>query len=232
MYKKFLGLTALSFLLSGGAWAAGTVSGKVNFKGAEPKAEQIKMNADPVCVKETAGKKVMKEEVMVNANKTLSNVFVYVKEGVKKESIPAVSKDAVKFDQHGCMYQPRVFGIRVGQPLVIINSDPTLHNVHSLPKKNAGFNNGMSGKGQEIKKEFKTPEMAIKIKCDVHGWMTAWAHAMEHPYFAVTGSGGDFSIKDLPPGTYKVAAWHEKLGEKVQDVTIAEGATQNVEFAF
>lgn len=227
---KLLAAIVTVFLFnSANVLAAGTVTGKVAFKGTAPKEELVKMNADPVCVKENAGKKVTKGDVVVNANGTLANVFVYVKEGVKNAPAPATTP--VTFDQHGCMYTPRVFGVRTNQPIKIVNSDPTLHNVHSLPKANTGFNMGMATKGQTIEKKFGKPEMAIRIKCDVHGWMTATAHVLEHPYFAVTDTTGSFSIADLPPGEYTVEAWHEKLGTTTQKLTVKDGA-QTLDFTF
>lgn len=220
--------SALVFV-TGPLTAATTVTGKVNFKGTAPKAEAIKMNADPVCVKENAGKTVTKGDVIVNTNGTLANVFVYVKDGVK--NAPAAPATPVTFDQAGCMYKPRVFGVRANQTLKIVNSDPTLHNVHSLPKANTGFNMGMSVKGQTIEKKFAKPEMGVRIKCDVHGWMTATAHVMDHPFFAVTDTTGNFSIADLPAGEYTLEAWHEKLGSTTQKVTVKEGAN-TVDFTF
>jgi hypothetical protein len=160
------------------------------------------------------------DDVIVNSNGTLKNVFVYVKEGVTgKHEAP---KDPVKFDQHGCVYTPKVFGIMVNQPLEIWNSDDTLHNVHALPKNSPEFNLGMPVKGMKLKKSFTKPEVMVKIKCEVHPWMGAYAGVLEHPFYAVTGDDGTFTIKDLPPGQYVIEAWHEKYGAQTQNVTVGE----------
>jgi plastocyanin len=195
---------------------AGNLTGKVNFKGTAPKAKALKMNADPYCAKENA--KAVDETITVNGNGTLKNVFVYVKDA--KGGTPNTTP--VEFDQRGCMYAPRVVGVMVNQPVKIINSDATLHNVHAMPKKNAQFNQGMNTKGQTIEKTFKTPELAVKVKCDVHGWMQAYFNVMEHPYFATTNDKGEFSIAGLPAGDYTVEAWHEKLGTKTEKVKVTE----------
>ena len=207
------------------------VTGTASFSGVAPKAEAIKMSGDPNCAKANEGKKVMKEDVVVNANKTLANVFVYVKEGVKKESVPAAPTTPVKFEQSGCRYIPHVIGVRVGQPFQIINSDAVMHNVHSMAKQNPGFNMGMATKGQSIEKKFTKPETMVKVKCDVHGWMTANVGVLDHPYFAVTDSQGAFTIDGLPDGDYTVEAIHEKLGTKTAKIKVAGGIAKT-DFAF
>lgn len=212
--------------------APGTLTGKVAFKGKVPKADTIKMSGDPACLKENQGKSIPREEMIVSANGTLANVFIYIKDGVKKDGIPAAPTEPVVFDQRGCNYTPHVFGIRVGQPLKILNSDPMLHNVHSMAKINSGFNLGMSKQGQSLEKKFSKPEIGVRIKCDVHGWMTGYANVVEHPYFAVSDTAGKFSIPNLPAGDYTVEAWHEKLGTQSQKITVKDGAPAALNFTF
>ena len=120
---------------------ASVVKGTVKFKGTAPSQKEIKMNADPTC-KKAHKTPVLSETVVINKNNTVKNVFVYIKDGLtKKYSAPAESV-SVKFDQVGCQYIPHVFGIQVGQTLEIINSDPTLHNVHAMPKVQSWTNVG------------------------------------------------------------------------------------------
>lgn len=206
------------------------VTGKITYKGAA-KAAPIKMNADPVCAKENAGKAVLSEDVVVGGGGALANVFVYVKEGVKG-AVPPAPAEPVVFDQKGCTYHPHVFGIRVGQPLKIVNSDPTLHNVNAQAKVNPKFNAGMPTKGQTLEKKFTKPEALVKIKCDVHGWMNAFAGVVDHPYFAVTDNAGSFTLKGLPDGDYTVEAVHEKFGAKTAQVKVAGGNASPVSFTF
>jgi len=213
-----------------GSVSIAAVTGTVNFGGAAPKAEVIKMSADPACAKANSGP-VKKEDVVVNANKTLANVFVYVKEGVKKESVPAAPTTPVKLDQAGCRYTPHVVALRVGQPLQIINSDAVMHNVHSMSKQSNSFNMGMATKGQSIEKKMNKPEVMMKVKCDVHGWMTSFINVMEHPYFSITDNQGAFSVDGLPDGEYTFEAIHEKLGAKTAKAKVAGGVAK-VDFAF
>jgi len=221
-----LAITTIAFTVQ-----AATVSGTVNFKGTAPKRKRIRMSADPICNKLNKTP-VFSEKTVVNKNNTLRNVFVYVKEGLEKKSYPVPKESIVVFDQQGCKYSPHVFGIRTGQTLEIRNSDPTLHNVHVMPKKNPQFNVGMPIKGMKISRKFDTPEIGAKIKCDVHPWMRAYANIMDHPFFSVTGEKGAFEIKDLSPGKYVFAAWHEKYGTRNVNVTVADGKPTNVTFNF
>lgn len=210
-------------------FGASAITGRVVFKGDAPRPGTIKMTADPYC--ETAhGGTVSSQEVLVNTNGTLRNVFVYVKQGLAGR-YPAPKQPAV-LDQHGCLYQPRVQGIHVGQPLLIRNSDDTLHNVQCLAEKNPPFNIGQPTRGFESRKVFPQPEIMIRFKCDVHSWMTAYLGVLDHPFFAVTGADGAFALEKLPAGQYVIEAWHEKYGARQQTVTVAAGETRTIEFEF
>jgi len=211
------------------AAGSATVTGKVAFDGAAPTMPQIKMDADAFCKGEHK-EPVYEQEVVVNPNKTLQWVLVYVKEGVTG-TYPAPTTP-VTLDQHGCQYRPHIFGIQAGQPLKILNSDGTLHNIHALPKKNAEFNIGQPFKGMETVKKFDNVEVPLRFKCDVHKWMGAYTGVFNHPFFAVTNDQGTFEIKNLPPGNYVIEAWHEKYGTQTQNVTITGSEAKTVDFAF
>ncbi len=203
---------------------------KAPFEGAAPVADTIKPDADPKC-KLMHPDGIASDSVIVNANGTLKNVFVYVKEGLPAGKTYETPKDPVKFDQLGCAYSPKVFGIQTKQTLEILNSDDTLHNVHALAASNKEFNLGMPIKGMKLKKTFDKPEVMIKIKCEVHPWMAAYAGVLDHPYFAVSGDDGVAAIKDLPAGEYTIEAWHEKYGTQTQKVTVTD-QDQEIAFAF
>ncbi|MFQ5352449.1 MAG: carboxypeptidase regulatory-like domain-containing protein [Candidatus Binatia bacterium] len=206
----------------------GTISGKVSFSGDAPPRRKIQMVADPSCAKLNEGGR-LGEAVIINDG-ALQNVFVYLKEGVSgKHEIP---KTPVTIDQKRCMYSPRILGTMAGQTLEIINSDATLHNVHSLPKKSRQFNNAMPIKGMKIKKKFTSPEVMVRIKCDVHPWMAAYVGVLDHPYYAVSAADGSFSIADVPAGSYTIEAWHEKFGTKTASVEVSEDGTATANFSF
>ncbi|HZN64218.1 MAG TPA: carboxypeptidase regulatory-like domain-containing protein, partial [Tepidisphaeraceae bacterium] len=165
----------------------------------------------------------------VNENGTLKNVFVYVSSNAPQGPVPA---QPAKLDQKGCQYVPHVIGVMVGQPISISNSDQFLHNVHSLAVDNPAFNFGQPSVDPGKKVDPMKVTELFKVKCDVHPWMGAWVHVLEHPYFAVTGDDGSFNITGLPPGQYKLTAWHETLGKKELDVTVEAGKPAAAEFTF
>jgi hypothetical protein len=135
-------------------------------------------------------------------------------------------------DQKGCHYDPHVFGLMVGQPLKVLNSDGILHNVHALPKVNTPFNMAMPPTVKESTKSFGKAEGMFQIKCDVHPWMSSYAGVFEHPFFSVTKNDGKFTLVNLEPGTYEITAWHERLGVQKQTVTVAGTETKSINFKF
>jgi hypothetical protein len=210
---------------------AGAVKGTVLLDGTAPKNEAIKMNGDPVCVREAKGQQFQQTYEVGSDGKSLGNVFVYVKDGLGNYVFDVPSTPAT-IDQTGCRYHPHVFGMRVGQPLEIVNSDPTLHNIHALPNANQEFNTGQPIQGMKTPHTFTVKEVMVPFKCDVHGWMNAYVGVLDHPYFAVTDKDGKFELKGLPPGTYTIEAWHEKLGTRTQNVTLGQTETKDVTLTF
>lgn len=210
---------------------AGSITGKVNWKGNKPpKPPPIMMAADPNCSAMHSGP-VYPDDVVINDNNTVKWIFVHVSKGLEGKTFPVPAAPVV-FDQRGCRYEPHVFGIQAKQKLDILNSDTTSHNVHFLPKKNPEINASMPTKGMKLTKSLSRPESPVKIKCEVHPWMVAWCHVMTHPYFSVTGDQGTFEIKNLPPGKYTLTAWHEKYGEKKVDVEVAPKESKTADFEY
>src|SRR5689334_19471916 len=208
---------------------AGSIKGTVVLDGAAPENAVIKMNADPVCLREVKGEQRQETFMVGSDGKSLANVFVYIKDGLGSYSFDVPTEPAT-IDQKECRYHPHVFGMRVGQPLQIINSDPTLHNIHAIPKANTEFNNGQPIQGMKMNHTFTAKEVMVPFKCDVHGWMNAYVGVLDHPFFAVTDDEGKFDIKGLPPGTYTIEAWHEKAGTVTQSVTVGNSETKDVTF--
>jgi len=207
---------------------AGSITGVVKLDGEAPAAQSIAMDSDSYCEKQP---KNSTESVVVGSDSALQNVFVYVKDGLGDRVFP-VPATAVVLDQKGCRYAPHVLGIQVGQTLEILSSDDTLHNVHAIPQQNREFNMAHQLAGIKHTHVFSTKEVMIPFKCDVHKWMNAFVGVLDHPFYAVTTGTGRFELKGLPPGTYTVEAWHEKLGTQTQMVTIGDKQTSDISFTF
>jgi plastocyanin len=207
---------------------AGAITVKVKFEGKAPSLETYDIGSEKICT-EAHPNGLKEETVIVNDDGTLANTFVYVKSGLEGHSFD-VPKDPVIFDQKGCQYLPHVFGIMVGQELDIVNSDPILHNVHVTAKANDSFNEGMPTKDMTIKKKFRKQEIPVKVRCDVHNWMNAYACVVNHPKYGVTGKDGTVKLEGLPPGDYTIEIWHEKYGTQTQKVTVGAKETKDVTF--
>ncbi len=211
--------------------ADGSVTGKVNLKEAkQPGRKKLNMAADPVCASKHT-EAVRSEALLVNDGGTMRNVFVYVSKGVegKKFDVP---EEAAVLDQNGCIYQPRVLGVRAGQKINILNNDGTLHNVHPKPKTNSEFNQAMPKFMKKKTVSFDKAEVMVPVKCDVHPWMQGYVAVMDHPYYGVTGDGGTFELNGLPAGTYTITAWHEVFGSQAQEVTVTDGESASAEFTY
>ena len=225
--RNLLVLTVLSLLVLSTTSFAGSVTGTVKFEGTAPTMRPLAMDADPNCAKKHTTPQ-LPELLVLGAGNTMAHIFVRAKS--VPGNYPAPSEPVV-MDQIGCMYKPHVMGVMVGQKFLIKNSDGLLHNVHSLPKINQGFNRAMPAAVTEAEYTFDKEELMFKIKCDVHPWMSAFVGVMTHPFFDVTDTDGKFEIAGLPAGTYEIEVWHEKLGTQSKSVAVGASDTQTLDFA-
>ena len=206
----------------------GSIAGVMNFTGTAPVNPVIDMSEEAECAAKH-GDQATDPIVVVNDGK-LQNVFVRIVSGLPAGPYPTPSSPAV-IDQNGCLYQPRVVGLMVGQDLEIKNSDPLMHNIKAVPTENRGFNISQP-RVMSSTRSFNTPEIMVPLECSVHGWMNAYVGVVEHPYFATSGSDGSFTIGGLPAGTYQLEAWHETFGTQTAEVTVAADGSTSVEFSF
>jgi plastocyanin len=219
MFRTLAALLLTLAAATGTAHADGSaLKGTVVLKGKAPEAKEVNMKADPFCAKQPASKD---EELTVGAGGGLKNVVVRIAKGLSG-TFPTPAAEVV-LDQNGCMYRPRVAVAQAGQVVTIKNSDQTLHNVHTYKGPSTLFNQAQVFGMPPIKKKAPSVGDVIKFKCDVHPWMTGYLVVTDNPFYAVTGADGSFSIPSVPPGTYTVEAWHEKLGTKTATITVTAG---------
>ena len=212
------------------AAAAGTITGAAVYDGKVPNLKPLAVAAEPMCAKKHPT--VPNEALVLGAGNAMANVVVRVVGGLPAgKSYPAPTTP-VTMDQVGCQYVPHVIGLMVGQPFKVLNNDGVLHNVHALPKVNKPFNMAMPPTRKEATESFAKEEGMFVVKCDVHPWMQSYIGVFSHPFFAVTGSDGKFTIANLPAGTYEVEAWHEKLGTQKTSVTVGASDTKSAAFKF
>jgi plastocyanin len=186
------------------------------------------MAADPNCLKQHSG--ATSEQVAIGNDGGLENVVVFIQSGLGDRTFDAPA-EAIAIDQKGCMYRPHVVALRTNQKLRITNNDPVSHNIHPTPANNREWNKAQPP-GSTIEDSFAREEIAIPVKCNVHPWMRSYVAVFKHPFFAVTPADGSFTLHDVPPGDYIIAAWHEKLGTQTQKVTIAAGESKTLDFVF
>ena len=210
---------------------AGTVAGTIAFAGPKPARQTISMAADEGCQTAHAGKPAYDEALLVGKNGRLANAFVYIQSGLEGRTFEP-NTEAVVLDQRGCMFVPRVIGIRPGQILDLNNGDAVAHNVHPLPLNNREWNQEQAPQAPTVEHRFARPEIMIPVKCNIHAWMHSYIGVVDHPYFAVTGPDGTFAWKNVPPGDYTVAVWHEKLGKLEQPLHVAPSAHAALNFTY
>jgi plastocyanin len=212
------------------AATAGSVTGIIKFEGVPRKMRVINMAAVPNC-KKGHPSPAMTEDVVLGDNGTLQNVVVYMKGDFSQYSFDA-AKSPITMDQNGCVYNPHVLALMTGQHLQMTNSDQTTHNVNAAPRMNHRWNESQSSGASPIDEVFAHAEFGIPVKCNVHPWMKSYIAVFSNPYFQVTGKDGSFKINNVPPGTYKLNAWHELYGTKEQTITIRATEEQTATITF
>jgi len=215
-----------------GAVSAADISGKVTLKGTPPPEPNLAqktaaLTADPSCGKLSQGPK--NRVYVVGANGELAQVVIKITEGVTGTHAP--SAEPVLLDQRGCEYLPYISAVQAGQKLLVRNSDDALHNVNAQPKVagNKPSNKAQMAKAKDLEYAYENAEEFLPYKCDVHPWMFAYVTVVPHPFFAVSGADGSFTIKNVPDGKYKVEASHRRAGKSAKDVEV-KGANASVNF--
>ena len=186
--------------------ASGTIKGTVRFIGTVPKLDPLTVTKNP----EVCGKTKPLDRLILGENNCVEYTLIYLKNPPPgKTAGPQTTP--ISINQQNCRYIPHMVIAAKGSPVEIINNDPVLHNCHGyyFADHSTAYNIGQPLKGQKTPQVVRKPGM-IELQCDAgHVWMTAWIWVTESPYAAVTGENGEFTLKDVPPGTYTLVLWHE-----------------------
>lgn len=203
-----------------------SLSGWVTLTGT-PKPE-IPIPMTPTCSALHPGKATTRHFI-VSPEGGLANVLVYVSNA--RPASPLV--DPPLLDQVGCMFEPYVLGVVMGQKFRVRNSDSELHNIHATPRSNREFNIAQGQRGQVDQFSFPKPELFVRLKCDVHPWMFAYVNVMPHPFFSISDTNGAFRIPaGLAPGDYTISAVHLKAGGLTRQITLGDGEPRPLHFQF
>ncbi len=199
----------------------GTITGTVTLSSMPEWSTEVAVSADhDIC-----GERSADPSASVSADLQLQGAFVYLEDITAGK---AFAPGAVNLDNKGCVYMPYVQGAAAGGDLEVVNSDEALHNVHVNMGVRTLWNLALPLQGFSVVKTLPERPGVLDIRCDVHEWMKATVHLMEHPYFATTAADGTIQIDDVPAGTYTMVIWHERLGETRQQVTVAAGGSVDV----
>ena len=212
------------------AGGGGTITGTVHYAGTPPPPTPINFGAEQQCALIHGATRPNVEDVVIDGHGAVRDVLIYVTGEVPGQY--AAPTEPLVFEQRGCLFVPHVGAIMVGQPVEVRNGDPILHNVRAQSKLGQSFNIAQPVQGMKTTKRLLKPEIGIPLKCDVHFWMTGYLHVLAHPFFAITGPDGAFTLTGLPPGTYTLEAWHGKLGIKQLTVTVNGDESQSAAFTF
>lgn len=208
---------------------AGSIQVQVSYSGSPPTPAFINMSGTPACA--ALHPNPVPDQSLVVDSGHVAWAVAYIKSGLGDRTF-APPTEPVVIDQKGCLYDPHVVAVMVGQPLQFRNSDQEAHNVHGRPKEVDAWNFLMSRPNSTRDVIFDKPEVGIPVSCDVHPWMRAYVSVFDHPYFAVTPRDGTVTLRSVPPGDYVIAVWHETLGTLVKPVALAPSGTATVQFTY
>jgi plastocyanin len=206
----------------------GTISGFVEYGGAPPLPAPLAITKD----REVCGTSpVYDQSLVVGHDRGVANAVVTVVTVADRAQGQSLKREpAVRFDQKGCQYIPHVAVFPAGSTVVILNDDGILHNIHTESTANPVIDLAQPGFKKQIRVTIEKPEV-IKVTCDAHNWMEGWWYVTATPYYAISDGHGHYAIHNVPPGTYTLRVWQERLGTQAQRVVVRPGAATSANFA-
>lgn len=204
----------------------GTITGRVTLDGPAPSLKPLKIYKH----RKYCGAEVPDESLLVHRDGGIRNVVVTIEERQPEHGSPREPKEIV-LDNIGCRFVPHVQAAQVGTTVLLLNSDPILHDAHARMGHHTIFNEGLPT-WRRVQKSLLR-EGIVKIICELHhAWMSAYIVVTSNPYFTVTNEKGEFAINGLPQGTHVVSFWHERLGRLRTRITVEENKTTAIDVSF
>ncbi len=203
----------------------GSVEGVVEFTGGSvPKDPMLTLSSE----QKFCGKNLPAEKYLIK-DKKIANVVVYIEEIKAGKAVP---NEPVTLTNLKCAFVPHVAVGFKGNKFIEKNDDPIFHNIHTYINNKTMYNIGLPEKGSSVTKPL-TKTGIIEVTCDSHPWMHGFLYVSDNPYAAVTNEKGEFSIKNVPSGTYTVEAWHEALGKvKVANIKVESGKPSKIKLDY
>jgi len=217
MIRPWADALALAAMLGLAAPAQpGELSGRVTLSGPAPERPVFDRSSAPGCGPASADD----DPLLISAEGGVQNAVVRLSGLTAPGS--AAPLPPITVEQRGCSYVPRVQAALKGQPVVVVNGDALLHNVHAFDGRRGLFNVAQPPGSRPVEKSAAGAEV-LRLKCDIHPWMFGWVVYSENRYSAVTAADGRFAIRGVPPGTYQLSVWHELLGTKTLEIKVTNG---------
>ena len=205
--------------LSGGT---GVLAGTLRFGGSPPRPGVLRVHKE----RAFCGSSVPDQSLVIGPGGGVKNVVVTLSgTGLQGHARPP---GAIQLDNVGCRFAPHVQAAQVGSTLLLLNSDPILHDAHARLGPRTVFNDGLPW-WRRVKRTLDRPGL-LRIICELHhAWMSAYIVVSPNPFFAVTDSRGRYVIEDIPPGAYQARFWHERLGETSRRIVVEAGEERQVD---
>ena len=192
------------------AW--GDLTGKLVYDGSAPERKKLVVDKDVDC----CGKfDIRDESLIVGKDGGLQNVYIYVrsKRIAVCPDLEKGAKEQVLLDNRDCIFVPHCMAIWSSQQeFHIVNSDPVAQNVAFNPLLDKPANIVIPVDGDATWNFKRSQRVPVPIACNYHPWESAYILPLDHPYVAITGEDGSFTIPKLPAGELEFQLWHERVG--------------------